>query len=93
MARALHPAQVAHDLSRRGIVVLRQRRIQFAQRLDQLVHLRPVTREKFFVLGCGHIGNFLRRHKVYHILANSTLKGNVEVAGPAPKASTLWPVR
>lgn len=32
-------------------------------------------------------------NKVYHILANSTLKGNVEVAGPAPKASTLWPVR
>src|SRR5690606_25320695 len=28
-------------------------------------------------------------NKVYHILANSTLKGNVEIAGPAPKASTL----
>lgn len=32
-------------------------------------------------------------NRVYHILNNSTLKGNVDISGPAPKFSTLWPVR
>ena len=32
-------------------------------------------------------------NQVYRILANSTFKGNVEIAGPAPQAGTLWPVK
>lgn len=32
-------------------------------------------------------------NRVYHVLANSSLKGNVEEHGPAPKFDTLHPVR
>lgn len=57
---------------------------------SNLIYFCTITRD--FISGRSRFSVADNPNQVYYVLANSTLKGNVEAAGPAPKASTLWPV-